>query len=185
MNQNPVNNNPVNCILNNLEQEELLLGYCAATLDAETSRTYTRHLTTCEHCRDLVQMQKLVDETLAEWQAPELSHEFDRKLFARIRAEQASPKPWWQEIFSSQIFFNTWGWKPALGIALALFSLALFISRSPDTTDLAHQSDAIQANEIEQVELALDDIEALQTLQPSENKPAPDPASAAVKKESL
>ena len=179
------NNNPANCILNNYEQEELLLGYCTATLDSETSRTYTRHLVSCEHCRDLVQMQKLVDESLADWQAPELSHDFDRKLFARIHSEETSPKAWWQQVFSTQFFSNSWAWKPALGIALATIALVVFITRSPGTTNLAQQSDTIQASEMEQVELALDDIEALQSLQSSDDSPAPEPGSTAVKKEAL
>lgn len=180
-----MNNIPANCILNNQEQEELLLGYCTSKLDAETARTYTRHLVSCEHCRDLVQMQKLVDESLADWQAPELSQDFDRKLFARIRAEEANPKAWWQQVFSTQFFSTSWAWKPALGIALVTIALALFITRSPDTTSLAQQSDSIQASEMEQVELALDDIEALHSLQSSDESPAPEPGGTAVKKEAL
>ncbi len=171
----------MNCILNTQEQEELLLGYIAASLDAETARTYSRHLTSCEHCRDLVAMQKLVDESLADWQTPGLSLDFDSKLFARIRSEESSVKSWWQQGNPAQFLNDFWGWKPALVVALATIALAIFLTRTPDGSNMAQQTEAIQANEIEQVELALDDIEALQTLQQAEN----DSASGAAKKESM
>ena len=171
----------MNCILNTQEQEELLLGYIAASLDAETARTYSRHLTSCEHCRDLVAMQKLVDESLADWQSPELSVDFDSKLFARIRLEESSSKSWWQQWKPAQLLNSFWGWKPALVVALATIAFAIFLTRTRDGSSIAQQSETIQAHEIEQVELALDDIEALQTLQQPEN----DSASGAAKKESL
>jgi anti-sigma factor RsiW len=149
----------MNCILNQHEQEELLLGYCAATLDPETARTFSRHLGTCEQCRELVEMQKIVDETLTDWVPPVMSANFDQKLFARIRAEEAKPQPWWQFQF---------GWKAWTPVALAALILIVFLVRSPEQSELARQNDMIKADEIEQVERALDDLEALQALHTAE-----------------
>ena len=142
----------MNCILNTHEQEELLLGYCASTLDPDTARTYERHLATCQHCAAMVEMQKMVDESLESWAPPELSPNFDQKLFARIRAEQEAAQPWWQ------LFF---GWKPLAIAALALICVLVW---TPADTELAQQNDSIKADEIEQVEKALDVMEGLQAL---------------------
>ena len=155
----------MNCILNTREQEVLLLGYCAASLDPETARTYARHIIACEHCREMVAMQKLVDESLSNWHAPELGLDFDRKLFARIRAEETSPKSWWRQLIPAQFSDTSWGWKPIFVIALATIALAIFLTRTPGAADLPQQADLIKADEIEQVELALDDMEALHALQ--------------------
>lgn len=153
----------MNCILNTNEQEELLLGYCSAILNPETTRTYARHLASCEHCRTMVEMQKMVDESLGDWLPPTLSENFDQKLFARIRAEQEAPKPWWH--------FN-FGWKPAIPLALAAILLAVFLVRGPGKSALAQPQDGIKADEIAAVEKALDDMEALQALSTTDTAPA-------------
>lgn len=150
----------MNCILNTNEQEELLLAYSAARLDPETTRTYARHLDTCEHCRMMVEMQKVVDESLGDWVPPTLSENFDQKLFALIRAEQEAPKPWWQFWTGLNI-----GWKPAIPLALAALALVFVLFRTPAPTEIAQQNDSIKADEIEQVETALDVMEGLQALQ--------------------
>ncbi|MCX6613470.1 MAG: hypothetical protein NTW74_21805 [Acidobacteria bacterium] len=157
----------MNCILNTNEQEELLLGYVSAKLDPETARTYSRHLSSCERCRTMVEMQKILDESLDDWATPTLSENFDQKLFARIRAEQEAPKPWWQALTN----FN-FGWKPAIPLALAALLLAVFLVRGPGQSELAQQQDGIKADEIEQVEKALDDMEALHALSTADTAPA-------------
>ena len=171
----------MNCILNTQEQEELLLGYTAASLDTETARTYTRHLSSCEHCRDLVSLQKVVDQSLSDWQMPELSRDFDRKLFAKIRLEKTPPKSLWQQWNPAQFLTSFGGWKPMLIVALATITFAVVLTRTQSGNKLVQQAETIQANEIEQVELALDDIEALQSLHQSENEPA----SSSVSEKSL
>lgn len=156
----------MNCILNTTEQEELLLGYCSASLELDTARTYERHLQSCEHCRLMVESQKMLDETLADWQAPAPTSNFDQKLFARIHAEQAKAQSWWQPWLS---------WKPLVPVALAAMALAFFLIRTPESPQ---PSDMIQADQIEQAERALDDYEALQAL----HQPDPTPVG---EKESL
>jgi len=152
----------MNCILNTNEQEELLLGYCSATLDAETARTFSRHLNTCQDCRELVDLHKILDQSLVDWQAPEVSSDFDQKLFARIRLEESKPQPWWQ--FFAKLEF---GWKPLIPLAALVAIFAVFLSRTPQVIDTAQGGDSIKADEIELVERALDDMEALQLLHPT------------------
>jgi len=149
----------MDCILNKNEREELLLGYCTATLELDTTRTFERHIQTCEHCRELVEMQSVLDQTMLDWQAPEPDADFDRRLFAKIRWEQEQTQPWWREYLTFQL-----GWKPLIPIALASIALVVFLTRPFETADSNRQAEAIRAEEIEQVERALDDIEALQAL---------------------
>ena len=149
----------MNCILKTHEQEELLLGYCCAALEPETARTYERHIQSCSYCRSMLELQQLVDESMNDWKAPEVSENFDRKLFARIRREEARPQAWWQILFPA-----SWGWKPAIPLALAALALVVFMLRSPDPSTLGQQGDGLKSDEIELVERALDDIEALHAL---------------------
>jgi anti-sigma factor RsiW len=146
----------MNCVLNQTEQEELLLGYTtvnpAVKLDLDTARTYERHLQSCPQCRELVELHKLLDNTLDAWQAPEPSPNFDSKLFAKIREEQNHAAPWWQAIF---------GWKILVPAALAATLLIAFFVRSPEPATIA---DTIQADQIEKAERALEDFEALQAI---------------------
>lgn len=154
----------MNCILNPNEQENLLLGYCSSTLAPDTARTYERHLATCEHCRSMVDLQKLLDESLEDWQAPPVSEDFDQKLFARIQSEQAAPLPWWREFLTF-----SFGWKPLLPVALAALALIVFLNRTPEASPVPQPTEVLQAEDLDKVERALDDFEALQALHQQES----------------
>jgi anti-sigma factor RsiW len=156
------------CILNTNEQEELLLGYTSATLAPETARTFERHLSTCEHCQTMLALQTMVEESLSDWKAPEVSEDFDQRLMARLRAEQAEAQPWWKEFLVLQ-----WSWKPLVPIALAALALGVFLWQPAESPITAQQVDAIQAEEIEQAERALDDMEALRALGQPEQPTSP------------
>ena len=112
----------------------------------------------------MVELQKMVNESLGDWLPPTLSENFDQKLFARIGAEQEAPKPWWH--------FN-FGWKPAIPLALAAILLAVFLIRDPGKSELIQQQDGIKADEIAEVEKALDDMEALHALSTADTAPPP------------
>ncbi len=157
----------MNCILKTHEQEELLLGYCTAALEPERARTYERHVQGCEECRTMLELQRLADETMNDWRAPEVSEEFDRKLFARIRVEEDAKRAWWQGLVPSG-----WGWKPAIPLALAALALTVFVWRGPEALSVAQKSEGLKTDEIDQVERALDDMEALQALHQSDGESA-------------
>jgi anti-sigma factor RsiW len=147
------------CILNTNEQEDLLLGYTSSTLAPETARTFERHLATCEHCQTMLALQAMVDETLSDWKAPEVTDDFDQRLLARLRAEQAQAQPWWKEFLILQ-----WSWKPLVPLALAALALGVFLWQPNEAPTTAQQVESMQAEEIEQAERALDDMEALRAL---------------------
>ncbi len=152
----------MNCILKTHEQEELLLGYCTAVLEPDKARTYERHTQSCPECKSMLELQRLTDEALADWAAPEVSEDFDRKLFARIRMEEAAQeasRAWWHFLLPAE-----WGWKSAVPVALAAVALAVFLFREPANLNLAQRGEGLKSEEIEQVEMALDDMEALHDL---------------------
>ncbi|WP_031500815.1 anti-sigma factor family protein [Bryobacter aggregatus] len=157
----------MNCNLKTHEQEELLLGYCSGTLDLEKARVFQAHIARCPDCRTMVEMQQFVDESLDLWHPPEVSPDFDRQLFALIHAGDAKPLPWWDRILSVQV-----GWKPALPLALGLIALAVLILRTPEPFPSLHQSEGLKADEIEQVERTLDDMEALHALRHADRSSA-------------
>lgn len=160
----------MNCIFKTHEQEDLLLGYCTAMLEPERARTYERHVLGCEECRTMLELQRLADETLSQWRAPEVSENFDRKLFTRIRAEAAQRRAWWQVLLPSE-----WGWKPAIPLALAALALTVFVWRGPEFFNLAQrgpQGEGLKTDEIELVERALDDMEALHALHQNDGESA-------------
>jgi anti-sigma factor RsiW len=68
------------------------------------------HLANCTSCQDkLAELQQTM-ALLDEWQAPTPSPYFDTRLQARMREEQANPRPGWLQ----------WMRKPALALALTL-----------------------------------------------------------------
>lgn len=150
----------MNCILKPAEQEELLLDYCSGRLAPDAAAAYARHIATCEHCNAMVELHQTLDDTLDDFAAPAASPNFDSQLFARIRAEQPSrPQAWWREWFTLEL-----GWKPMVPVALAALVLGVVLLRPTDPAITAQHSDTIRAEEIEQVERALDDMEALQAI---------------------
>jgi anti-sigma factor RsiW len=160
----------MNCVLNQHEQEELLLGYTTGSLDAATARTYQKHLTTCPDCQRLVDLQTEVFRAMSAWEAPAVSEGFDARLMAQLRAQH--PPPSW-----SRRLVQWLGWPPAqhpfrwamAGMPLAALALGLYFWPQPET----NLQQAFDAQELQEVERSLADIEALQALHPSEKTAAP------------
>ncbi|HWR49809.1 MAG TPA: hypothetical protein VN428_01790, partial [Bryobacteraceae bacterium] len=87
---------------------------------------------------------------LDEFSAPPVSDSFDRKLWARIAAEDG-PRRWWRLPL----------WKPVLSVALAcvlLLAVALIRQRSAEVIPQQVQAEVMDA---EHIERALDDVEML------------------------
>jgi len=131
------------CLNKNEQGAELLTGYLAKTLDAAGMAEMDRHIQDCAECRGLVS----VWEKLDEFAAPEVTADFDARLYARIAAEDAR-RPWWRRLL----------WRPAVPLvaAGALVGLGLLmVPRTPDAAKQTNQTD------IEQVAQAVDDLDLL------------------------
>ena len=150
------------------EATDLLLSYCARTLDPEAESRLKKHLVECSECRELVKAQQAVWDALGEWEPVEVSPEFDRKLFARIAEEERTP--WWSYLLRP---VRSFALKPALPLAAACLTLAAaLVMRTPGVIESPVQS-KMEKVDIEQVERTLDDLDMLTQFSPPPAASAP------------
>ena len=67
-----------------LSQSERLFDYSTGKLRGADAAALEQHLKICPACREWVANQRVVFEALDAWEAPPVSAEFNRKLYARI-----------------------------------------------------------------------------------------------------
>jgi anti-sigma factor RsiW len=158
------------CIANRKEGAEILLDYIHGTLDAARKIELDRHVESCAECRRLVDAQRTVYAALEDWSAPEVSADFDQRLYARIAAEKPT---FWRSMFWQRWLPVTpivW-WKPVVPVALAALALsAIFVVRTSNPTfpaSAAQKQMSIGKADLDQVEQALDDMDLLVPATPS------------------
>jgi anti-sigma factor RsiW len=152
------------CPIETHENAELLLAYCARTLDPETQTILELHLAVCPECREFQKNQEAVWQALDAWDAMPVSTDFDRRLYRRIAEEQAHAS-WWSRLvgpFRPVIAPPVMSRSVPLAAAACLLVLAGVILEHPNSVvipeDLAERSESIQPD---QVERTLDDMEML------------------------
>lgn len=141
------------CLRENLKGADLLIGYLEGTLSPEERAALDQHASACSECRGLLAVQAMLDE--APEDIPEVSADFDARLYARIQQDQQNQqKQWWRRFL----------WRPAvpLAAATAILALTLFV-RMPAPQQLADEPKqaSVDRVEIEQLEEALEDLELL------------------------
>ena len=141
------------CPQKNDDGIELIIGYAARTLDAETENALERHLSTCAGCRELIAAQRSVWSALDELKPLPVSSNFDEKLYQRIANERQLA--WWQRWVRFE-----WSWRPAIPVAAACAVLVVAFLVRNSAPDIPAQS-AQPKLQIEQVERALDDMDML------------------------
>src|SRR5580704_2245694 len=97
--------------------DEILVDYCAGTLDTDRAAEFARHMQACEACRRVVEAQSEVWGALDSWTPVEVSPDFDARLYARIAQESAAPpwKQWLRGILPPAVPFPLW--QPAVPLA--------------------------------------------------------------------
>src|SRR5262249_22054427 len=70
------------CLSKNKQGPDLLIGHLEGTLDAAQSAELQRHAQECAECRGLLG----VWNQMGEFPAPEVSRDFDARLYAKIAA---------------------------------------------------------------------------------------------------
>ena len=81
----------MDCIKNNKQGVEILTDYCAGSLNPKVAFEIDTHIQRCAECREMVEAQRTVWEMLDAWTPPEVSQNFDARLYARIAEERALP----------------------------------------------------------------------------------------------
>ena len=149
------------CLTNGKESAEILLDYCAQTLDPAQVVQIEKHLEVCGDCRSLVAAQREVWQTLDRWTPAEVSPNFDARLYAQIAEHDAAPvwKQWLGRVFQPAVPAGRW--RPAVTLAAACAVLVMgLLVHMPDLTTPAQQIRSEKVD-IEQVEQTLDDLDML------------------------
>ena len=150
------------CPCEGKEGAEILVDYCAGTLDPHRAARFDRHIQACGECRRLVEAQRDIWKTLDRWTPEAVPLDFDARLYARIAQEQAAPqwRQWWRRIFRPALPYAVW--KPAVSMAAAGAVLAVgLLVHTPDRPRDSTTRMRTEKVDIEQVEQTLDDLDML------------------------
>lgn len=156
------------CLKDSREGAEILMDYCARKLEPDRVSEIDGHLADCAECRNLVNAQRELWETLDRWTAPAVSSDFDAKLYARIAQENAEPawKNWIRRVFQPAAPVAMWKPLVSLGAACAVLTVALMVHTPERATNIAVKQAHAESVDIEQVAKALDDLEILTPTSP-------------------
>jgi hypothetical protein len=118
------------------------------------------HARECAGCRQLLSAWK----ALGEFEAPEVSADFDQRLYARIAQERA---PWFRLKKSLWPAGPIAWWKPAIPLAAcAALAVALLLRGSGPGPGVVDKGVAEQPVNMEQVEQVLQDLDLLAPVPP-------------------
>jgi hypothetical protein len=150
------------------EAAGFLLDYCAQKLEPGRTALVEAHLRVCASCRELVEAQKTVWETLDAWGEMDASPGFNRRLYARIEAEERrGVLAKWTGVLVAR--WQSMPLRPAVPVALACATLvaALWI-QAPDNSAVDREEPQAKVERVdwEQVERTLQDLDMLKQLSP-------------------
>lgn len=149
------------CVTNAKGKDGILLDYCSGALDQARAAEIERHIAGCAACKQAVEAQRAVWLALDQYMAPEVSQDFDARLYARISEEDAAPlwKKWTRRILKPAVPVSVW--KPAVSLIAACAVLA--VALTVQTGNAPEKTPQIRTEQvdIEQVATALDDLEIL------------------------
>jgi hypothetical protein len=142
----------MDCLRDHDQGADLLIGYLEDTLTVEQRREIDDHALGCTDCRELLAVQAMLDE----FPAPEVSADFDARLFARLAEEDAKPA-WWERM-------GSWLWRPAIPLAAAAAVVVGMVWMRPGAEpveDAPKQASILQEIDAQELEQALQDLELL------------------------
>lgn len=146
------------------DSPDLLMDFAAGKLEWDASQKIEAHIAVCAECRSGVEAQAMVWNALDEWDAAPVSHDFDARLYDRIEKEQSTVwgrvKHWLQPVGGG------FGWRSAAAMtAMFVVLLGGSILRVQNLPDIGSDMPVVmEAQEIEQAEKALEDVEMVDTL---------------------
>jgi hypothetical protein len=128
------------------------MDYLGGASTAERRAELELHAQECVECRGLLRAWNALDE----YTAPEVSADFDTKLYARIAQEKPA---WWRGVLwpSGPL---AW-WKPAIPVAACAALLIALLVHTPGTRVDSDKQAKMEPVNIEQVEQTLEDLELL------------------------
>ncbi len=106
---------------------DMVVDYCAGVMDAEPRAEFERHIAHCDECTAMVAAQRTVWETLDHWgqaDVPEVSPDFDARLYARIAHEQTAPV-WRRWLNSLMPAARGSIWKPTISSISSISAISI------------------------------------------------------------
>jgi anti-sigma factor RsiW len=158
------------CLTSTKSGAEILLEYGSGTLKPEVAAEVERHIENCEGCRRLTQAQREVWETLERWTPPAVSSDFNARLYAKIAAENQTPRwrQWLNRVTRPVLPIALW--KPAaLAVACALVVVG-FLALDPHAAQQNVQPGVSAETgrvDIDQVANQLDELDVLMPASPA------------------
>jgi anti-sigma factor RsiW len=159
----------MNCPLQ-MQSLDLLLDYSAGRLNAPARFALEEHMERCAECAAFRVEQTAVWEALDLWSPPPVTVDFNRRLWKRI--DESANRPWYQALADT---FRLADYKPLIPLTAAVAVIvAGFLLDHPSPMKPAT---GFTANEANQVEQALDDIQLLHQFDVAQNAAAADGGS--------
>ena len=152
----------MNCPMENPENAEILLAYCAQKLDAKSTAILEEHIQICPACREFAAGQKAVWNALDAWEAMPVSADFDRRLYARIEKEVSV----WDLILRPfRPLLARQGLPIAATVAVVIMA-GVLLDRPSDITapSLPQTSRVVETVAPDQAEPTLEEMEAMRDL---------------------
>jgi hypothetical protein len=145
---------------------ELLLDYCARKLNPESTAILERHFEICPSCRSFAEGQRAVWKALdsyAEWDAPPVSTDFDRRLYERIEKAEKDVQ-WWDALVRPLRVLTAHRGIAAAAAACVLIAAGVMIQqprRHVEPVQPVQPTTAVVDVQPEQVERALNEMDLL------------------------
>ncbi len=149
------------CPMETRETSELLLAYCARRLDPETAAWLERHIASCAACGETFRAQARVWQALDEWEAAEISPDFNRRLYRAI--DEQARTSWWQRIARAFEPFSVHRGLPVAAAACLLIMAGVIVRQreAPTAPAPAAETVRVESVAVDQVEKSLEDLELL------------------------
>jgi anti-sigma factor RsiW len=147
------------CPREDRENAELLLAHASRKLDAERAAVLEQHIAQCPACREYAAAQFAVWEALECWNAPEVSSDFDRRLYQRIEQEVS----WWDLMIRPLRPLLAARWVPVAAAACMLIAAGVLLQR-PDGTPVIPTPASVQVEPLpaDQAANALQEMQIMQ-----------------------
>ncbi|MGA2040713.1 MAG: zf-HC2 domain-containing protein [Bryobacteraceae bacterium] len=146
------------CPLEAREDREILVAYGSRALGGSDAELLEAHVESCAACREFVREQRAVWEALDGWEAPAVTADFDRRLFARIEGEIS----WWQRLWGRMGLRLVYGALPVTAVACLVLAGVLLDWPSPRRAPAPPVTTAhVESLQPDQVVHALDEMEVL------------------------
>jgi anti-sigma factor RsiW len=153
------------CFKDTKEGAELLVDFCAGSLEPAQAGKLERHIAGCLDCRELVEEQRAVWETLDRWTAPAVSPEFNARLYARVAEEASGWRTWLPGVFRPVVPYSIW---KSAALAAACAVLVFGFLAPPLDYRMSHRETEPQAEvdkgenvDIQQVANTLEELDML------------------------